>query len=127
MSKSITLMNITPAGYRAPETKTWNKWKEIQSHKRRRKLLGSFSRINLTNVSRLVLNIQTSNLHLFQSKYLTENKFGLNFQILKFHADNFDSRRLIIFSSETSHLVLTMALMSLRRGQVRRAERKTNT
>ena len=37
------------AGYRAPETKTWNKWKEIQSNKRRKKLQGSFSRLNLNN------------------------------------------------------------------------------
>ena len=41
-------------GYRAPETKMWNKWKEMQSNKRRRKLQGSFSRINLTNVTGLV-------------------------------------------------------------------------
>ena len=42
------------SGYRAPETKIWNKWKEMQSNKRRRKLQGSFSRINLTNVTGLV-------------------------------------------------------------------------
>lgn len=42
--------NLThAAGYRAPETKTWNKWKEIQSNKRRKKLQGSFSRLNLNN------------------------------------------------------------------------------
>ena len=44
------------AGYRAPETKTWNKWKEIQSSKRRKKLQGSFSRLNLNNCGNRYVN-----------------------------------------------------------------------
>ena len=40
---------VQSEGYRAPECKTWNKWKEMQSRRRRRKLQGSFSRLNLSN------------------------------------------------------------------------------
>lgn len=45
-TKEEDVHQIQSAGYQAPETKEWNKWKENQNLKRRRKLQGSFTQMN---------------------------------------------------------------------------------
>ena len=61
-------------GYRAPECRTWNKWKDLQSHKRRRKLQGSFSNLG-NNGSRSDKN---STFHISGIIFLLDPSLGQN-------------------------------------------------
>ena len=61
-------------GYRAPECRTWNKWKDLQSHKRRRKLQGSFSNLG-NNGSRSDKN---STFHISCIIFLLDTTLGQN-------------------------------------------------
>jgi len=45
-TKEEDVHQIQSEGYRAPEAKDWNKWKDNQNQSRRRKLQGSFSHIS---------------------------------------------------------------------------------